>query len=227
MNLFYSFLLAFIAALIPVLIWLIFLEHKDKHPEPKRLIALSFLAGFLAVIVVIPLEKIVADFVENTSIMIFLWASIEELAKYVLAYIFVLRRAENDEPIDALMYIIAVALGFSALENALFLANPLLDGDISQAFIIGNFRFIGATLLHTVSSSIIGLALAFSFYKKKTEQALYLFVGIILSIVLHTFFNLTIIASNGSNAMIAFYTVWVGLVIILLLIERAKKVNRS
>jgi RsiW-degrading membrane proteinase PrsW (M82 family) len=227
MNTLYMFLLAFIASLIPVLIWLIFLEHKDKHPEPKKLIALSFFAGFLAVIFVLPLEKIVSDSFESMSIMVVCWAAIEELAKYAFAYLFVLRRAENDEPIDGLMYIIAVALGFSALENAFFLANPLLDGDLGQAFLISNFRFIGATLLHTVSSSIIGLALAFSFYKAKTTQALYLFVGIILAIILHTFFNLTIIASNGSKTMIAFYTVWVGLVIILLLIERAKKVNKT
>ncbi len=221
------FIIAFVTALIPIVIWLYFLEQEDKHPEPKRLLLYAFLAGFIAVAVAIAFEKAVADVVSDTTLMILCWAAIEELVKYILVYLIVLRRIENDEPIDSLMYIIATALGFSALENALFILDPIMQGNFTEAFIIGNFRFIGATLLHTVSSSIIGLAIAFAFYKSRASQRLYLAVGIILAILLHTFFNLSIIISNGSKTLIAFFAVWVGLVFIFLLIEKVKKIKSN
>ncbi|MDQ3076623.1 MAG: PrsW family intramembrane metalloprotease [bacterium] len=221
------FIIAFVTALIPILIWLYFLEQEDKHPEPKRLILYAFLAGFIAVAVAIAFEKAVADVFSDTIVIIILWAAIEELVKYILVYIIVLRRIDNDEPIDSLMYIIATALGFSSLENALFILDPIMQGNFTEAFIIGNFRFIGATLLHTVSSSIIGLAIAFAFYKSRASQRLYLVVGIILAILLHTFFNLSIIISNGSKTLIAFFAVWVGLVFIFLLIEKVKKIKSN
>lgn len=227
MTIFITFVIAFVTALIPILIWLFFLEHEDKNPEPKRLIFVSFLAGIIGVLIALPLEKIVADYVVDPSFIILCWAAIEELAKFIIVYILVLRRADNNEPIDSLMYILASALGFSTLENALFMMNPLIQGHIAEALILGNFRFIGATLLHTVSSSIIGIAIAFAFYKNRIYKKVYLIIGIVLSIVLHTLFNLSIIISNGSKTMVAFYAVWIALVFIFLLIEKVKKIKKT
>ncbi|MBX4198613.1 PrsW family intramembrane metalloprotease [Candidatus Parcubacteria bacterium] len=156
---FNPFVVAFLGGFLPVMVWLWFLEHEDKHPEPKKLTVYAFLGGMVAVLLVLPFQYIaqgIAD--ENTKF--FIWAATEEIIKLIVAYVFVLRRIENDEPIDSLMYLIITALGFAALENALYLLQPLRSGHISEAFITGNFRFMGATLLHVVSSSIIGIALA-------------------------------------------------------------------
>ena len=49
---------ASLGGLLPALAWLWFwLREDSKHPEPRRLIALAFLAGMVAVAVAIPLEK--------------------------------------------------------------------------------------------------------------------------------------------------------------------------
>ena len=70
-----------------------------------------------------------------------------------------------DEPIDAVIYMITVALGFSALENALFLSNLISTSSFAQSIITGNSRFLGATLLHVASSAAVGVMIGLSYYK--------------------------------------------------------------
>lgn len=223
---FVKFLLAFLGGLIPVFIWLQFWEHEDKHPEPKRLITLSFLAGMICVVLAIPLERWVLNMgLVQTSTFIW-WAVIEECLKFIACYVIVLRRAENDEPIDATMYLIATALGFAALENALFILQPILDNEISKTLITLNFRFIGATVLHIIASSTIGIFLAASFYRSTTTKFFFAAYGLFTAILLHAFFNLSIIVSNGSATLYSFYAVWVAVIAMLLILERIKSIKK-
>jgi protease PrsW len=232
METFQPYIIAFLSGFIPVLLWLWFLEHEDKNPEPKKVTILAFFAGVLTVFAVIPFQYMVTILFDTSvaadqpAIVIVLWAAIEEVGKFLVAYFLVLRRIENDEPIDSLMYLITTALGFAALENALYLLNPLRQGDIVQAVITGNFRFIGATLLHVVSSSMIGVALAFAFYKSITVKRVSLALGLAGAILLHTFFNFSIIIDAGSRAIISFFTVWIALVILLLIFEKIKQIKK-
>jgi RsiW-degrading membrane proteinase PrsW (M82 family) len=147
-----NLLLAFVLGILPVFIWLWLLEHEDKHPEPKKLILLAFLAGMISVFFIIPLKNMQHTSVAYGTVAIILWAIIEEGIKFLAAYLIVLRRAENDEPIDSSMYLVATALGFSAVENVFFVLQPIASGNIAQAVVTGDFRFIGATLLHIVAS---------------------------------------------------------------------------
>ncbi len=218
--------IAFLGGLIPVLGWLWFWEHEDKHPEPHKLTAYALLAGMASVLIVLPLEIWVVGNFEGTIVIFLLWAAIEEIVKYVIAYVVVLRRAENDEPIDSVMYMITVALGFAALENALFIFNPLLQSNFSEAISTGNFRFIGATVLHIVASSVIGICLALSFYKPKKSQRRYLVLGLFLAIVLHSCFNLSIILFDGKTAILSFFAVWIGIVSLLFLFEKIKRIKK-
>jgi protease PrsW len=218
--------LAFLGGLVPVLIWLWFWEHEDKHPEPKKLIFFAFAAGMLSVLVTLPLEQVVAKTTSNLTILIFTWAALEEGIKFIFAYLVVLIRKENDEPIDSVMYMITVALGFAAIENAFFLFNPIFGEQHIEAIATGNLRFIGATLLHTITSSIIGFAFAFSFYRSNRARALYVFIGVITAIVLHAAFNLSIISFNESVPILPFYAVWFVIVLILLAFEKVKSLKQ-
>jgi RsiW-degrading membrane proteinase PrsW (M82 family) len=148
--------IAFLAGILPAIFWLWFWLKEDRHPEPKWLIILTFIVGMIVVPVVIPFEKLAQSFIQNTFILIVVWAFIEELFKYMAASFSALRRKEDDEPIDPIIYLITSALGFAALENALFLFNPLINDGFVGALLTGNMRFIGATVLHTVCSGIIG-----------------------------------------------------------------------
>src|SRR3989344_9081591 len=107
---------------LPALAWMWFWMREDKqNPEPRRVIALAFLAGMITVGVVIPIQQAVAAFLASTTVIFMAWSIIEEVAKYLAARLTVLRSKENDEPIDSVIYMVAVALGFAAAENALFL----------------------------------------------------------------------------------------------------------
>ena len=105
----------------PALAWLWFWRREDSaHPEPRRLIALAFFAGMVTVVIVIPVQKFIAPYLASTAILYTAWSAIEEVMKYLAARFTVPNRREDDEPIDPVIYMVAVALGFAALENALF-----------------------------------------------------------------------------------------------------------
>ena len=190
-------LVAFLCGTLPALLWLAFWLFEDrKNPEPKRYIFFTFLAGMSVVmLIVLPLEKFVeaqatlVGYPREGLLVLLLWALIEETFKFAAAYAAALHWRVFDEPLDAVVYMITAALGFAALENALFLASPLSQGQVVQTIITGDLRFVGATLLHTLSSATVGLALAYTFYMKPAIRRKAAVVGVILATALHTVFN--------------------------------------
>lgn len=211
---------------LPALAWLWFWRREDApHPEPRRLIALAFFAGMATVAVVIPIQKFAAGYLVTTTAIFTAWSAIEEVMKYLAARFTVLRRREDNEPIDPVIYMVTVALGFAAAENALFLLSPLSGDTMTQAILTGNLRFIGATLLHVLSSGVIGVALALSFYKPRRKKRLYALVGVILAIALHALFNFLILNTADQYLMRTFSLVWVGLIVFLAVLEYVKRIH--
>jgi RsiW-degrading membrane proteinase PrsW (M82 family) len=80
-------------------------------------------------------------------------------------------------------------------------------------------------LLHTITSGVIGLSLALTFYRSKKLRFIYVTIGVITAIVLHAFFNLSIMKLTGSHAILPFYAVWVAIVAILLAFEKVKSLK--
>lgn len=225
-----TFLFAFLSGVVPALLWLWFWVREDNlHPEPRGRIFMVFFMGMIAVIFVLPFQQLANDFFGGvTDRTIIAWSAIEEFFKLLVAFLFALRTKYMDEPVDALIYMITVALGFSALENALFLFKPLNDGDVIRTVITGNMRFIGASLLHTVSSAVIGLGIALTFYKSRFARRVAAIIGLIVASALHAVFNLFIMESNGSSdTFVIFAYVWGGVIFLLLLFERIKRIRPS
>ncbi|HYF13108.1 MAG TPA: PrsW family glutamic-type intramembrane protease [Candidatus Paceibacterota bacterium] len=214
---------AFLGGLIPALLWLTFWLFEDRlHPEPKRYIFFCFLAGMVTVALVLPLERTALQYLSGTTLL-FAWALLEEVFKFGAAYFVALRTRVFDEPLDAIIYMVTVALGFSAAENALFLLGPINKGDILQTIVTGDLRFIGATLLHTLASATIGLALAFSFFKKAHVRRLAALSGVILAVTLHTLFNFFILGAGSRATFWVFLIIWLGIIAVLLGAERVKR----
>lgn len=217
---------SFLGGILPALLWLFFWLREDrKNPEPNGLIGRTFFFGMLSVILVIPFQKgVEMMFPSLAATAILLWALLEEVFKFGAGYFGGLHSVEDNEPLDPLIYMITAALGFVALENALFIFGPLASDDITQSVITGNMRFIGASLLHVVSSGIVGASLSFAFYRSRPKRTAAVTTGLVSAIVFHFLFNILILNFGSFGTTVAFVAVWVGVAGLLLAFERAKTI---
>ncbi len=218
--------LALTGGLVPALFWLWFWLREDRvHPEPRMLIVSSFISGMIVVSLVLPLQKFALERFSGSELML-VWVIIEEILKYSAALIVVLWTKAVDEPIDTIIYMITIALGFSALENALFIFNPLSDGEVLESILTGQFRFVGATLLHVLASGTVGVFMAFAFYKGRLARIVYGTLGLFIAIVLHAVFNFSIMNAHGETLLSVFMFVWIGIIVLFLIFEKVKRIQR-
>jgi protease PrsW len=215
-----TFAIAFLAGVIPALFWLWFWLREDKaHPEPKPLLISAFIAGMLIVALVLPLQQYAMERFKGND-LIFVWVIIEEILKYCAALIVVFWHKAVDEPIDTIIYMITIALGFSALENALFIYRPLSSGELMDSILTGHFRFLGATLLHVLASGTVGVFMALAYYKRNVIR------GLCMAILLHALFNFFIMDASGNTVLGVFMFVWMGIIVLFLIFEKVKIIER-
>ena len=86
-------------------------------------------------------------------------------------------------------------------------------------------RFIGATLVHVVSSSFIGFMVGYVFYRGWFAKAIATLIGLTGAITLHATFNLSIINANSIDTLKAFGWIWGAVVILIILFEEVKAVR--
>ncbi len=244
MSLVQMIVLVLIGGILPTLFWLFYWLREDaRHPEPARLIFLTFILGMFAVPIAGILERYVNIFIANDAnirpsdiffnsyfvaiIILILWSSVEEILKYLAAHFGGLSNRANNEALDPIIYMITAALGFAAAENVLYILKEINNvGYFSSSVIMtGNFRFIGSTLLHTASSAIVGVFMAFSYYKNWIIKGWHLILGFICAISLHTIFNSFIIRQEEFT-LIGFSIVWLCIIAIIVLFEKVKKINK-
>jgi RsiW-degrading membrane proteinase PrsW (M82 family) len=217
-----DFAFAFLVGLIPAIFWLWFWLREDKNkPEPILLIIISFIAGMFVVPAALPLQEAAKTLYQGDN-LILVWVIIEEVLKYAAALIIIFWNKAVDEPIDYVIYMIVIALGFASLENALYMLNPLSSGEYATAAVTSSFRFLGATLLHVLCSATVGVFLAFAFYKSANTKLLFGTFGLFIAIILHALFNFFIMDTSGGGILIIFLFVWMGIIILFLLFEKIK-----
>lgn len=189
---------------LPPIVWLLFYLREDRHPEPKRLLLLAFVGGAGAAILAIFAELFLvgdaglfsgAISLEESAFIFFLVIGlVEEYVKYLPVKFFILKRPDFDEPVDAMIYMMTAALGFAALENALFIF-PLIRQDLLAGLGVAANRFLGANLLHALSSGVVGFFLARAFFSPRRHH--FVALGIILASFLHALFNYFILTREA------------------------------
>jgi len=205
----YNIIIYIIFGLLPSLIWLFYYLRKDLHPEPKSMVLKIFLWGALITIPVFfvqigfasLLDKIdINSTVRNLIYWFLIIAFSEEFFKYLVIRIKVLNSPNLDEPLDIMLYMVVVALGFAALENVLYLFAPMgpisFNALMSRTLIIALIRFVGATFLHTLCSAVIGYAIAISLCDRK-NRLLEVALGVIVAVSLHGLYNFSIMTLGG------------------------------
>jgi len=192
--------LFFALGLLPSFAWLIFFLKEDVHPEPKKMIFKVFLSGFFITFIVIAIQFLFQNIfnfykvADSNPFSLFVFALSEEILKFIAVYFVVRKSKFFDEPVDAMIYMIVAALGFAMLEN---LAIMLSIIKVSEAFGVITIRFVGATLLHALSSAIVGYWWAKGLLKIGNLK-LKIAEGLIIATILHTFFNYLIMTSKDA-----------------------------
>lgn len=209
------YIIFIIFGLLPSIIWLLFYLRKDAHPESNRMILKIFFYGMVAALIaaVVEIQAFgVLQFLVGPKIETFLIfllsefiliALIEEVSKFLIVREKVVNHSEFDEPVDTMIYMIIVALGFAAFENILVLSSlffPLLTKPaIGDIVLISSLRFLGATFLHVLCSGLVGYFLALSFFETKRRLGL-IIKGLGIATLLHGLFNISIILIERGGA---------------------------
>lgn len=220
---------AFLGGLLPAVLWLWFWLREDSaHPEPRGLVAMTFIAGAISVVFVLPIQYFIHFyFSSNLPVGFFLMAGAEELLKFAAAYTVAIRSKADDEPIDVVIYMVTAALGFSAVENALFSFQAIMASEsLLGGVIVSGDRFVSASLVHVVSSAVVGLFLAFAFYKPRLVRQNMIMLGLVVATALHTMYNLSIINSTGDNSFFTFAVLWLSVIGLLLFFEKIKRLDQ-
>ena len=205
-----EFLTYVVLAFSPGLFWVWFFVRKDVYrPEPKRLIALTFLLGMVSTIpagiitAVFVDESILSENANLTSVamsMLFVVGPVEELSKFMAVRLFAYKSLYFDEPGDGLVYSSAASLGFASLENLLYVIT------FGPAVMI--LRAPLTTLAHVVFGTFWGRALGLR--AQRTGSGLpSLVFGIALAAIVHGLFNIAVFSAPVAGiAIVAIGGYW-------------------
>ena len=176
--------------IVPSILILLYFFLSDKFKEPKGSIALVF---FLGICICLPAGYI-NSFMENNFKDVFserllfsflgpAWC--EELLKFIILYFIVLRRNEFNEPMDGIVYGVAVSLGFATLENYeyVFILAEKWEIDPYQMAV---WRSYSAVPMHGLMGCIMGFY--FGMYAF-TANKKYLVLCVFIPFIIHGFYN--------------------------------------
>lgn len=186
------------------IIWLFQFLKRDVLPEPAKMILKIFFWGMLITLPVLLVELGASKIIVGLNLprlftLVLYWflaiALVEETFKYLVVRIKILKSYEFDEPVDTMIYMAVVALGFAALENIFYLVPSAekmfsLGELIMTTAAVSFFRFVGATFLHALCSAMVGYFLALSLCKRK-NMWLTAF-GLFFAVLLHGLYNFSI-----------------------------------
>lgn len=196
--------LIILLSLLPNFIWLWFYLKQDPHPEPPPFLVLAFFLGIFSTAFSLATGVFLLRFfeflgaeravVQNSFWFMFLGvALVEESFKFLMVYLFLRKNPVFDEPIDALIYLVVVALGFAFVENVVYLVSVFnqYQGNLTQLVYFLTLRFIGANFLHSLTSGLAGYFWAVGIVKHRAQRAI--FEGLGWASLIHTLFNFFVI----------------------------------
>lgn len=193
-------MLTLLITLVPPLLILLYFVLTDKFKEPKGTVILIFFLGFLICLPAGILNGLSHDFFYDgskysdnltSSFLGPAWA--EELLKFSILYLIVLKRNEFNEPMDGLVYGVVVSLGFATYENYTYVyewAEQIAKDEgydfAELSYLVALGRSYSAIPMHGLNGAVMGYyfgMFAFSGNKK------YLILSLILPYLFHGFYN--------------------------------------
>jgi RsiW-degrading membrane proteinase PrsW (M82 family) len=179
-------------SIIPV--WFMLRNGRGKtepHSELWRMVLFGVLAIFLTLAIAYPIDilfpqvslvldgKLGPSPPPNLLLATLLFATIEEMTKFIPAALYLYRKPHFNWRSDGILYFGLIGLTFGFIENMLYTAS---DGPV-----VGIVRIVFGLFFHGAVTAIAGYGLS---YKKVTGKSwLYVLGGLLLASLLHTFYN--------------------------------------
>ena len=211
---------AFAASVLSGLFWLWYFNRYDQQREPWPLLGKCVLWGALAVLPALIWEAPFRGLLQSprvltTQILLsFLVVGLgEEAFKLLAAYLAAGLSPEFNQPIDGIIYAIAAAVGFSIVENILYI----------RAFgpLAAPFRGSIASLAHIAFSGLAGYYLGKARF---SSSKLDLLKGVGTAAFLHGLYDFLLIAHLASPLIIAVFMIAIHY-FLLNAIHKAKKAS--
>lgn len=220
--------LAALGGIVPTFLWLWFWLGEDKKtgiPEPHGLVVLTYLSGVIAVPLLLSLHGLFAGIGPDSTKAVIIFAIAEELVKVGLVALIAFKSRFIDEPTDYAIYLVTGAIGFSALENTLYLLQTADGGNIAGFLLASNMRFLGATLLHTVTVAVVGISMGLAFGKSRAVRLWHCLIGLLIGTALHATFNYLILVDTRQSLIETFAGLWFVALIVILAFQRLKDLH--
>lgn len=238
------FLLGFIAATIPVPLYVMLVLWIDRYEaEPLWMLATAFLWGALVaaffsfllnttagVIVAIIADNPDAGEVFSTVISA---PIVEETAKaLILMFFFIWWRDEFDGVIDGIVYAALVGLGFAMTENIMYYGKAAMEGGamLTATFVI---RGALAPFSHPLFTGLTGIGLGLARQSRNAAVRIIApFAGLSMAVFLHWLWNASATFGGGGGFLVIYVIVMVPafaimLIVILVALSREGQVVRQ
>lgn len=207
-------------AFIPIIIILYYVYKRDKFPEPPRIVFITF---FLGVATILPIQifiPIVEGFGENLDLsgesehfyISFVRAAfLEETAKWIVLIFYCSKLSDFNEPMDAIVYGVAVSLGFAAYENYDYVMISFFEGGVDEASSTAIIRSMSAVPLHALAGVFMGFFMREAIFYRKNNK-ISIFLSLLFPICLHGFYNYILFSPS-------FSVYWIYILLITMLIR--------
>lgn len=207
-------------ALAPVILIFTYIYFRDKYErEPLGHLILSFILGAAAAYPVILVGDVLAKLLgtsDNSGVIglffhvLIVIALAEEGMKYLVLRLYNYNLKEFDEPYDGIMYAVAVAMGFAALENSLYV--------YKYGYETGILRMFTAVPSHAAFATAMGYYVGLAKFEGQIKNATWLHIkGLGLAIIFHTIYDYIIlnnweaIGVSPAVRLLAFVVLWAGI----------------
>lgn len=197
-----------IAALLPAIALMIYVYKKDAaEKEPLGLIAKLFVLGMIAGPLAGFVESVLFEVFESiipagTLLLVLKFfvgvAAVEEGFKYL--FLNTVRKNPNfNYMFDGIVYSVAVALGFAALENVMY----VFMGGLEVAAMRAIFSVPGHCADGVVMGCFFGMARMRELKGQKAGASLYYVLAFVLPVIEHGFYDAALSSENDLLGLVA------------------------
>ena len=197
--------IAFVSAVVPVLLLLYFIYRKDKYqPEPLGKLLLAFFVGCLSVIPAIIMESgimLLAPPADSMPVLNGLFTGYlvagtsEELCKLLLLLLVIWRSPHFDEYFDGIVYAAYLSLGFACVENVMY----VFQGE--DQMVTALMRGLLAVPAHFLFAVAMGYYVSLAKFDPENKSS-HLFKAFLYPMLLHgTYDALLMVSSNLATGL--------------------------